>query len=166
MTILLQFRLLEFKGIKNMHNNKTKHSEAHHEISVYQYWAVFGGLVLLTLLTVYLAKYDFGSLSVAVTLCIAGFKAFLVLAFFMHLWYDSKFFSLILGVTLVFLGLFFLFPILDESTRGLIDPVRENYLPRDEKVYQHQIQNPNALPLRPGLREPDKSHLIFENAQH
>lgn len=137
------------------------------------YWTVFGMLVFLTLVTVYLAEFDFGSLSVLVTLGIAGTKAGLVLAVFMHLYFDNKFYALVLSVSLVFLSLFVLFPIIDFGSRDLVDPTRGNFGPRNEIVFKRQTEKPDELPLRPGIgvsansnSEPKKEKLVFESAHH
>ena len=50
------------------------------------YVAVFGGLVLLTLLTVSASFLRLGPWHVVVGLCFAAAKAALVALFFMHLW--------------------------------------------------------------------------------
>jgi cytochrome c oxidase subunit 4 len=132
-----------------------------HVLPIWLYWAVFIMLLALTGLTVFLADFDFGAFSVFVTLLIAGTKSALVLAVFMHLWFDNKFFSLIVGTSLIFLGLFIAFPVIDLGSRGEVDPERDNFVPRAEKVYEHQMKEPNALPLRPGLLEAKESDLIW-----
>jgi cytochrome c oxidase subunit 4 len=143
---------------------------AHH---VGLYWTVFGMLVVLTLLTVYLAEFDFGTMSVMVTLLIAGTKASLVLAVFMHLYFDNKFFALIVGVSLVFISLFILFPIIDMGSRDLVDPIRGDFVLRNEKVFDYESKNPGALPMRPvrtngsqDLEAPKKEDLVFEGPHH
>jgi cytochrome c oxidase subunit 4 len=137
-----------------------------HILPVRVYWIVFGCLLALTALTVYVAEFDFGTMSTAVALLVASTKATLVLAVFMHLWFDNKFFTLVFATTMVFLSLFVLFCVMDEGSRSLIDPQRSNFLPRDEKVLQYDTEHPGALPLRPGLKEPVKDDLIFEGPGH
>jgi caa(3)-type oxidase subunit IV len=132
-----------------------------HILPVWVYWLVFGLLLVLTVMTVAVASYDFGSLSTMVALFVAAIKASLVCSIFMHLWFDSKFYTLILSSSLLFLSLFLLFPLLDDDSRGLVDHVRDNFLPRDQQVYEYELQNPGALPLRPGLKLPEKDKLIF-----
>jgi len=141
------------------HMVRGPHAHAHH---VSLYWIVFALLIGLTFLTVGLAKFDFGSMSVLVTLLIAGTKASLVFGVFMHLYFDNKFYALVVSTSLVFLSLFILFPILDMGSRDLVDPVRGNFGPRDQKVFEYEKANPGALPLRPGLEKPAGKHLIFE----
>ena len=132
-----------------------------HPHSVWLYWAVFAALISLTIATVSLAQYDFGKLNLVVTLLIAGTKALLVMGFFMHLAYDSKFFAVVASTSLVFLALFILFPMVDLGTRADLDEVQTNFRPRDERIYKHHLDSPEALPLRPGLVEAQKDKLIF-----
>jgi len=132
-----------------------------HTHSVYLYWGVFFILVFLTVATVYLAGFDFGSLNVVVTLLIAGTKAALVMGIFMHLYFDNKFFAVIAACSLVFLSLFMFFPLYDMETRGDLDAANRMYLPRDERVHQYELKNPKALPLRPGLQDPVPDKLVF-----
>lgn len=132
-----------------------------HVHSVWLYWGVFAALVFLTVVTVELAHYDFGKLNLIVTLIIASSKASLVMAIFMHLAFDSKFYAVVACTSLVFLSLFILFPLLDLGSRADLDPAQTNFLPRDEKVYKHHLDMPKDLPLRPGLEEPKKEKLIF-----
>ncbi len=132
-----------------------------HIHSVYLYWGVFFVLIALTGGTVLLARYDFGTLNMIVTLLIAGTKAFLVMGFFMHLAFDNKFFAVIASTSLVFLALFIGFPMLDLGTRADLDDAQANFLPRDEQVYKQGLDTPGALPLRPGLMEAQKDKLIF-----
>lgn len=132
-----------------------------HAHSVWLYWAVFFALIFFTAVTVWLAGHDFGKLNLIVTLLIAGTKASLVIAFFMHLAFDSKFFGVVVGTSLIFLALFILFPIIDFDSRKDLDDKQINFLPRDERVYKHAVDMPDALPLRPGLQDADKDKLIF-----
>lgn len=132
-----------------------------HTHSVWLYWAVFLALIFFTIVTVWLSGHDFGKLNMVITLLIAGSKASLVMAFFMHLAFDNKFFGIIAGTSLIFLALFILFPILDLETRADLDVNQINFLPRDEQVHKYELDNPKSLPLRPGLTEPDQSKLNF-----
>jgi cytochrome c oxidase subunit 4 len=139
-----------------------------HAHSVFLYWGIFAALCFLTVVTVWVADFDFGSFSALVALSVASLKACLVAAVFMHLWFDSKFYTLILASSLVFLSLFVLFPFLDDNSRAFVVPERENFLPRDEVVEKYKMDNPGALPLRPGLQKPVEADLVFEgpHSQH
>ncbi len=132
-----------------------------HAHSVWLYWGVFSTLIILTILTVLVAQHDFGELNIIVALSIASLKAALVVGFFMHLLFDSKFLSVVLGTSLVLLSLFIMFPIADFASRADLDSAEANFLPRDQTVYKYELEHPDALPLRPGLEQPQKDKLIF-----
>jgi cytochrome c oxidase subunit IV len=72
------------------------------------YWAIFAALVVLTVATVKVSYYDFGSANIIIALVIASTKASLVAAFFMHLRHDKLFNTLILLAAFLFLSLFIL----------------------------------------------------------
>lgn len=137
-----------------------------HLLPIWLYWLIFSILLFFTYVTVTLADYDFGSLSLFITLLIAGTKASLVLAVFMHLWYDNKFFAMIVGSCLVFLSLFILFPILDFGSRDWLDDKKTNFLPRNELVYERKLKDPKAMPLMPGLKEVPEDQLNHTAAGH
>jgi len=130
------------------------------------YWFIFGCLLFFTYITVLLSTYDLGSYSLLVTLLIASTKATLVLAVFMHLWFDNKFFALIVGSSLVFLSLFMFFSILDVGSRDWLDAKKANFLPRDERVYERKLKEPDAPPLMGGLKEVPKDELNYSKAGH
>jgi cytochrome c oxidase subunit IV len=69
-------------------------SEQHHIVSPKIYGAIFGALMICTLLTVYAATIDlneyFSGLNIIIALTIATFKASLVVLFFMHAKYSPK----------------------------------------------------------------------------
>lgn len=54
------------------------------------YLKVLATLLVLTIVTVFVAQFDFGSLNVVVALTIASVKALLVAMFFMHLKFEGK----------------------------------------------------------------------------
>lgn len=68
--------------------------------------AVFGALVGLTYLTVEVADWDLGAWNLFGALAIASVKATLVALYFMHLRYDSAFYSFLFVVGLAFLVMF------------------------------------------------------------
>ncbi len=61
-----------------------------HSAPLKLYYAVFGALLVLTWVTVWVAGVDLGAWNTPVALAIASLKATLVLLFFMHLWWSSK----------------------------------------------------------------------------
>lgn len=69
-----------------------------HVVSLKVYSAIFGALLVLTLLTTGIAFIDLGgSLNTMIAVLIAGVKALLVILFFMHVRYSSR-------LTWVFVG--------------------------------------------------------------
>ena len=63
------------------------HDEHHgvgHIVPIRYLVATGTALLILTVITVWVAKFDFGAFNIAVALLIAGFKASLVVMFFMH----------------------------------------------------------------------------------
>jgi len=63
-------------------------------------------LLVLTVLTVWIAQYHFGAANVWVALGIAVVKASLVVLFFMHLRWDRPFNSLVFITSIAFVALF------------------------------------------------------------
>lgn len=78
-------------------------------------FGTFGGLLVLTIVTVAVTYVDLGALNLWVALLIAGFKATLVAMFFMHLWWDRRFNAFVLICGLAFVVLFIGFALLDTS---------------------------------------------------
>jgi len=54
------------------------------------YFAVFGALMVLTILTVVAANFNFGPMNDVIAMTIAVSKMLLVLLFFMHVRYSSR----------------------------------------------------------------------------
>ncbi len=63
-------------------------------------------LLILTVLTVWAASFDFGAGNIWIALFIAVLKGSLVVLFFMHLRYDRPFNGVIFVVSLAFVALF------------------------------------------------------------
>ncbi|MHC4992231.1 MAG: cytochrome C oxidase subunit IV family protein, partial [Planctomycetota bacterium] len=70
-------------------------------------------LLFLTVVTVWIAKFDFGAANVFVALMIAAIKASLVVLFFMHLRWDRPFNSFIFVASIAFVALFISFALTD-----------------------------------------------------
>ena len=68
------------------------------------YYAIFGALMALTALTVYVAFQHLGWLNFPVAITIAFLKASLVVLFFMHVKYSSKLIKLLVASTFFFLA--------------------------------------------------------------
>lgn len=105
----------------NHSSNTASHSQAdhghHHIIPLSDYLKVFATLIFLTVVTVAAARVDFGALNAVVAFAIASVKAGLVLAIFMHLKYDNMLNRVIIGSSVFFLLVLYIFCKLDEVTR-------------------------------------------------
>ena len=66
------------------------HKSSEHISSVGSSLAVFGALIVGTVITVAAARVDLGPFNVVVALLIASIKATLVVLFFMHVKYSTK----------------------------------------------------------------------------
>ena len=77
-------------------------SKPHKIVSFKTYSIVLIALIILTLISVFVSKIDFGNLSVIVALSVASIKSILVFMIFMHLMYDKRMYALmVVGVLLV-----------------------------------------------------------------
>lgn len=105
----------------------TPHHHEHHEHHIStagQLWAVCIGLVILTIITVVLGKFVAipAPFDVATAMAIAIFKAFLVAAFFMNLWWDVKFNTVLLLYAIAFFLLMVSITLLDTLFRNDVVP--------------------------------------------
>ena len=110
----------------------TEH-ESHHIIPLKVLLRVFGGLVVLTILTVAVSRVDLGILNVPVALGIAGMKSALVVLFFMALKYDKGVNAMVFTVGMVFVVVFLLFTLLDVSFRGDLSNVATETISAEER---------------------------------
>ncbi len=70
-------------------------------------------LLVLTVVTVWIASFEFGDLNIWIALAIAVAKGSLVVMIFMHLKYDRPFHALIFCASLAFVALFISFALTD-----------------------------------------------------
>jgi cytochrome c oxidase subunit 4 len=92
------------------------HGHVGHIVPMYVLAGTFGGLVVLTILTVALSGVPLGRLNLWVTLLIAGMKAALVVFFFMHLKWDRPLNAVIFITSLTLVILFIGFAMTDSET--------------------------------------------------
>jgi cytochrome c oxidase subunit IV len=102
------------------HNNDHSH---HFIVPLKFYVGTFIGLIFLTIITVWIAQYDFGALNILIAMLIAALKASLVIGFFMGLHWEKGFNRIMFLSSLIFLAIFIVFTLSDPATRGDIDPV-------------------------------------------
>lgn len=94
------------------------HAEHSHHIIPFPTLAkVFGGLVLLTIITVLTAQVDLGVMNVPLALAIALTKVLFVVFFFMGLKYDNKVNAVVLGLGSLFVVVFIVITLFDTAFR-------------------------------------------------
>jgi cytochrome c oxidase subunit 4 len=82
------------------------------------YYAIFGALMVLTMVTVAVAYQPLGAWNFPVAIAIAITKATLVILFFMHAKYSSRLTKLFVGTAFFFLLVMLALTMSDNLTRG------------------------------------------------
>ena len=78
-----------------------------HVSSPAMFMTVLLALLFLTFITVFVSLFDFGSANMLIAMAIASFKASLVIAFFMHLKWDTAINKIVFLSSFLFLSLLF-----------------------------------------------------------
>jgi cytochrome c oxidase subunit IV len=92
-----------------------------HVVSRKMYFVIFGALMVLTGMTVWVANFNLpGPLNAIVALTIAVLKATLVVLYFMHVRYSSKLTWVFIGGGIIWLIILFGFTLSDFWTRGWV----------------------------------------------
>lgn len=133
------------------------HSDARdaHAPNVTLYMMVFAALMILTVVTVWISKFHLEvHQAVALGLLVAGVKAGLVAAVFMHLWGEKKLIFWALGVTAFFAALL----VLDIADSRMTSAARLN--PVNVKLQQPEAHDAHApAPESPmGKKAPKGKH--------
>jgi cytochrome c oxidase subunit IV len=90
-----------------------------HIVSIRVYFAIFLALLVGTVLTAWVAFFNFpGPLNAIVALTIAVIKATLVVLYFMHMRYSSRLIWVVFGSALFWLAIMFALTFSDYSTRN------------------------------------------------
>jgi cytochrome c oxidase subunit IV len=99
------------------------HSEVGHVIPVKVFTTVLTVLLVLTAITVAVARVDFGEMNIVVAMVVASIKAFLVVYYFMHGAHENK--IVLTYVILPFVLLIILVggTLMDDTTRIYPEPV-------------------------------------------
>jgi cytochrome c oxidase subunit 4 len=84
------------------------------------YYAVYGALMVLLVLTVAISYFHLGVLGIILALTIAVIKALLVMTYFMHLRYTSRLTWLFAGAGFVWLLIMLVGVIADYYSRGWV----------------------------------------------
>jgi cytochrome c oxidase subunit IV len=118
-----------------------------HVAPVTFYIGIFGSLIFLTIVTVGVSYFDFGSANTVIAMVVATMKASLVAAFFMHLTHDKLFNTICLLAAFLFLGIFFLFTYEDTNARNQIDEQNGAYM-----LLRTDEMAPGGMPAAPASK--------------
>lgn len=108
-------------------NYDVDHTDDHrHIVPLKTYYTIFGGLMVLLLITVGAAELDFNRilgpnfawLNIVVALAVAVTKAYLIVAYFMHVKYSGRLIALFSVAAYFFVAIMFLMTYGDYFTRG------------------------------------------------
>jgi cytochrome c oxidase subunit 4 len=91
------------------------HENHHHVSPVWQFTAVFVTLLILTVITYLVSFAGLGAASLPVAMTVAAIKASLVIAFFMHLFYEDRVYAFMFLSCFIFVAIFFTFTLFDMS---------------------------------------------------
>lgn len=111
------------------HSNSASHHSSshneHHIMPLATYLKVAGALFVLTFLTVgfHALREHIGAVAPLIAFSIAAVKAFLVMAWFMHLKYENTMNRVIFATGFIFLALLFLVTIIDIYSRVTVNSV-------------------------------------------
>jgi cytochrome c oxidase subunit IV len=100
------------------HETYTGHAAPHHQASLVTYFAVFFTLMILTGLTVWASRQDFGAMNTTVALAIAVVKATVVILWFMHVIHSPRLTWIVVISSFLWLGVMFVLFFADYLTRG------------------------------------------------
>ena len=83
-----------------MSSDKSGHSE--HILPSSMYWGIWLLLIVMTVVTAFIANVDLGRFNTVVALVIATFKASVVVLFFMHVKYTSEKLTKVVIISAIF----------------------------------------------------------------
>ena len=126
---------LAHDGHAHAHDHHPNDGRVHVHIAPARfYWGIFAALVCLTIITVYVSYFDFGSANTVIAVIIATIKAGLVATFFMHLRHDKLFHTVAFISAFFFLAIFLTLTAEDLWKRGEVDDAygTKTFLPTGE----------------------------------
>lgn len=99
------------------HETYTGHAAPPHQAPLIMYFAVFGALMVLTVLTVWVSRIDLGALNTAVAMAIAVVKALVVILWFMHVIHSPRMTWIVVISSFLWLAVMFVLFFSDYLTR-------------------------------------------------
>ena len=101
------------------HETYSGHSAPHHQAPLAIYFAVFGALMILTILTVWVSRIDLGhGMNTLVAMAIAIVKATVVILWFMHVIHSPRLTWIVVISSFLWLAVMFALFFSDYLTRG------------------------------------------------
>ena len=100
------------------HETYTGHAAPPHQAPLVMYFAVFGALMLLTVLTVWVSRFDLGEMNTLVAMVIAVLKALVVILWFMHVIHSPRMTWIVVISSFLWLAVLFVLMFSDYATRG------------------------------------------------
>lgn len=102
-----------------------------HIIPLRTYLTIGAALLVFTAITIAVSFLHLGPFNIVVALAIATIKALLVAFFFMHLYYDNKFYFMVFTIGVLFLAVFIGFTMIDTMRRAdLYEEVSQPIIPQ------------------------------------
>lgn len=95
-------------------------TNGHHVAPISLYLTIFGALMVGTILTVVVAKFDLGPLNNIVMLSVASAKALLVVLYFMHVRWSSRLTWVVASSGFLWLLILFGLTMADYMSRGWV----------------------------------------------
>jgi cytochrome c oxidase subunit 4 len=141
-------QLVFFNGqpVENAHEN-------HHHVSpMWMYIATFTALLILTAITYAVSFANLGPMSLLVAMVVAAIKASLVIAFFMHLAFEDRFYLFVFVSGIIGIFIFFLFVLFDIAASGDMNNDMRLGVPRMEADTAAHETDPEPLKLPPRSR--------------
>ena len=95
----------------------SEHAPTHHVTALPVYFGIFAALMVLTIITVWVSRFDLGLLNTPIALAIATLKATLVILFFMHVIHSTRLTWVVIISSFLWLALLFVLTFADFFTR-------------------------------------------------
>jgi len=100
------------------HQTYSGHAAPHHEAPLTAYFVVFGVLMALTILTVFVSRIDLGEMNTVVAMVVAIVKATVVILWFMHVIHSPRMTWIVLISAFLWLAVMFALFFSDYLTRA------------------------------------------------
>lgn len=107
-----------------------------HVVGARVFLNVLVALLILTIITVAISRFDFGSGNMIMAMLVAAMKASLVMAVFMHLRWDTPINNIFFLGSFVLLSLLFLFSFADGFARDELETRNDRVAPLTPAMYQ------------------------------